>query len=332
MAFELPAPPGGAAQEVAAEDLLFDTRTGKPLPRTGWVFTGSRWLEAEGDAPRRYAADAAGPNAIASTYNDAGTVLDLPWRAGQGEVYGKIVANPDHLLPKKQAVHVWFRPEPGRDRPRTRELTLAVAPAAGGAANGLPGVAFTLRDTNSALRQDAGSTALLAAFGEITEAGQEPFVALQFATNLTLGAVREACRFLSGVEGERGIRVEPPPAGQPYYQAFLPSESFRERAKRPVQPWELHLSLDQGRVKALLRQIDEQWPDGAEAPVYKVEELEVASPGPLPGLLARKRNPAVVLVFAPTELTYGALLAYTEPAQRSHPTLYVYLPRTEPAP
>ena len=49
-------------------------------------------------------------------------------------------------------------------------------------------------------------------------------------------------------------------------------------------------------------------------------------PAALPGLLALKPNPAVVLVFVPPDLTYGALLAYAIPARASHPTVYVFLP------
>jgi hypothetical protein len=59
--------PSGPILPLRVEHLIQDTRTGKTLPETGLVFTGSEWVPA-GDQPtgKVYAADAFGPGSIAS--------------------------------------------------------------------------------------------------------------------------------------------------------------------------------------------------------------------------------------------------------------------------
>ncbi len=84
----------GAAKRARVEDLLHDVRFGRPMERTGFAFTGSRFLKAY--APRRPPRDApAGPPAppeeiFAATssgsaialYHDPDAVLDFPLLSG----------------------------------------------------------------------------------------------------------------------------------------------------------------------------------------------------------------------------------------------------------
>lgn len=63
-------------QQVRAESLLMDERTGRPLPHTSWLFVGS-WINSVG----AYAADEFG--SIVTNYHDPTTVIDNPLEAGQ---------------------------------------------------------------------------------------------------------------------------------------------------------------------------------------------------------------------------------------------------------
>ena len=94
---------GAATALGRAESTVVDTRTGKPLPEAGFVFCGSRWTTATEDAgsstDRVYAADVFSPNSIISVYNERNSVLDVPRRAAQGEVYTFQVPNPERRLP-----------------------------------------------------------------------------------------------------------------------------------------------------------------------------------------------------------------------------------------
>ena len=87
------------------------------------------------------------------------------------------------------------------------------------------------------------------------------------------------------VEGQGGVRVEAPPAGQVYYKAFLPDERWRTRADRPSQPWELRVSRSKDGVWAsTLVQILEDWSkEGQLTPDLTPTEFPLARPEDLPG-------------------------------------------------
>lgn len=63
-------------REVRAESLLMDIRTGEPMPKTAWVFVGSR-LGPHGE----YFAD--GHGSMMTSYHDYTAVLDNPLEAGR---------------------------------------------------------------------------------------------------------------------------------------------------------------------------------------------------------------------------------------------------------
>jgi hypothetical protein len=316
-----------AAQSRRAEDLVLDTRTGKPLPPLGFVFVGSRWV-APPDNPtqKAYAADIFEPMAIASVYNEADTVLDVPRRAGKSDMYNDQVRNPDAALPKAELIRVRLEPERKDHQRRVLDLGLRIASVSTNPAAALKDLQFVLTDAEGQARQTGHDVkSMLAAFERCTAAGRDLFVALRPDAALTLAALREAYLFMASLENDNGIRVEPPPPGQPYYKAFLPNESFRERANRPVQPLELYLAEHHGAVTGQLQQVEETGDENATNAAYKVTRFDVPTPNALAGLLRERKYPSVVLVFAPPTLTYGALLPFTEKAQATHPTVYVFL-------
>ena len=134
-----------------------------------------------------------------------------------------------------------------------------------------------------------------------------------------------ACAFIASIENEKGVRVEPPPAGHPYYRAFVPNEKFRQRADRPSQPLELHLAAPGQPGLGILTRIQESYGEGADQPTLTTQDIPIASPDELrKALRAETEGARVVFVYAPGSMLYGDLRRLAQIILESHPTLYVY--------
>ena len=65
----------------------------------------------------------------------------------------------------------------------------------------------------------------------------------------------------------------------------------------------------------------------------KPRDFETTTPEDVARVLRENsKTVPVMLIFAPAELKYGALLPYIQRVMETHPTLYVYLPPEKPAP
>ncbi len=312
---------------IPAERLVLDSRTGKTLPETGFVFVGSSWMPSPDSSQTGlvYAADVFSPNSMVSLYNESGTVLDVPRRAAQHEVYSYQIPNPALPLPTAQFIEVVIEPERNDGHLRVCELTLEIVPGAPGAT--LPGAspAYVVHEaggtpsTNTTLKELAGL------FEKIMISRRDPFVTLQPDDTLTLDSIRTAAALLDTLENKHEVRIEPPPAGHPYYRAFLPDEKHRERANRPIQPWELNLARNNGVVTGELVRLDEEWKGDDTRPTYREHHFAVASAASLADALKQKDAPSVMLVFAPANLSYGDLRRFIAPVMESNLILYVFL-------
>lgn len=88
-----------------AEDMVFDVSSSRTMPRTHWVFTGSRFLGTQ------FAAQADG--SLIATFNDPNAILNNPLETGgNDEVYE---ANPIIVPPPGTQVRVTLKALP-RDR------------------------------------------------------------------------------------------------------------------------------------------------------------------------------------------------------------------------
>jgi len=312
---------------VRAEEMIADRTTGGTLPASGLVFAGSYEMQAgEGDTGPRCAADMLAPRCIASNYNEPTTVLDVPRRAPQGTYYQDLTAHPDLLLEPGRFLAVTLEPEYPRGRRRVAEPALTAAATEPPAA-GLDGVRLELAadDVQERAAGGAGLNRVLERFRALVEQGRDPFVTVRFGEGLALAQIRELCAVLASVEGETGIRVEPPPDGQLYYKAFLPDEQFRNREKRISQPWELHLTEAAAGPAAVLVQIEQIWHEKEIWPELKITEHRLNGPADLRGTLERL-GPGlpVILVFAPGSLAYGRLMDFLAPVLSTHGTIHVF--------
>jgi hypothetical protein len=300
-----------------AEELIIDTRTKKSLPPAGLVFTGSFMLKPEEGGKEMFAADVSDSRSIASDYNERSTVLDVPYQWPQGQIYGSLKPNPAHQFTPGQAIQIVLEPEHKDGKTRIRDLTLKVVQKD----------RFTLLDqSNKPISEEIDLVHLLAEFGKLTEAGQDPFVTIDIAGNLTLQQLHEFFSLIQTLDRDTGIRVEAPPPGQLYYRAFFPEEQWRDRTKRLGRPWELHAKVGNANgalTGTLILPADDIDNNGGKGDLKFV----VNSSEELAKTLKDKsdRWSQTVYIFATPDLKYGTLLDFIRPSMKTHPGVYIFL-------
>ena len=158
---------------------------------------------------------------------------------------------------------------------------------------------------------------------------RDVYLSFDWTPAVTLGALKSAATLLQTLDkDETGIRVDAPPAGFPYYQFILPDEEWRDRAKRLSQPCELRFAKgEDGAVSATLVAISEDWEGESLKPTLSAEEIPLPYPLARPGLLKEKtpRQLPVVLVFAPSDLTWADLVPWLETILPDYPGIRLFL-------
>ncbi|HEV8379683.1 MAG TPA: YdjY domain-containing protein, partial [Tepidisphaeraceae bacterium] len=304
-------------KKVRAEELIIDTRTKKPLPLTGLIFTGSYIVKPGAGDKEMLAADVSDSRSIASDYNERSTVLDVPYQWPQGQVYGALKPNPAYKFDSAQPVQILLEPEHKDGKTRVCDLTLKV----------LQKDRFTLLgSSNKPIASEIDLVHLLAEFGKITDAGQDPFVTIDVAGSLTLHQLHELFSLIQTLDRETGIRVEAPLPGQLYYRAFFPDEQWRDRSKRLGRPWELHAKV--GNANGALSGTLTLPADDIDNNGGKGDLKFVANtPEELAKTLKDKsdRWSQTVYIFATPDIRYGALLDFIRPSMTTHPGVYIFL-------
>lgn len=311
-----------------AESLILDVRANAPLPATGLIYAGSAWLPSpEPGQPPVFAADVSDTRSIAANFNDPTTVLDVPRLAEQGAVYTFQKLNPAYRFTRGQPVTITLEPLRRDGPPCVANVTLRVSPPPGASAAALRDVKCDLLDDQGkSLAQGPTLVHVLDALAQLSQAGRDPYVTVHPGPDMSLHAVRQLYAVLASIEGDQGIRLEPPPAGHLPPRAFLAPEPWRERSQRPGNPWELQLGLDAGKLKARLIEIHQNW-DVPNPPLLEERVTDLAAPEQLAAVLAEKdpRRPLNLVVLAPQDLTYGQLQQATAKLLDGWPRIHIYL-------
>lgn len=272
----------GAANPVHAS--LADKRARPALP-VSFVYVGSRWT---GDGTNAVClADGTTPGSILSTYNEPTTVLDVPTRSPQSDVYGSLVISSNQLFEAGRLLVFSFSPEPRPSgMPRVADVSLDVRCRAGATGNGVAGVEGVLQGPGRETVTNS-LAGVLEALAALARADRDPFVSVTFDDALSLAAARDVAKVLQEVEGDGGIRIEAPPAGQLYVRAFLPDSRWRARPERPSQPWELRVGRGpDGAWRGMLVEIVEDWSRADSlTPELQVREHPLAKWSDLPAVL-----------------------------------------------
>ncbi len=329
---------GVGDERIPLETLVLDKTTGRGLPATGFVFTGSMQVNKPGMPDKKsYAADVIDPMSVVSIFNDPTCVLDIPRRALQNAVYGKQLVAPAYQFEKHQLLTVSLEPEHKDGKKRVIELSLRVK-AGDDVAAKLPAAFELVAASGQPVTEREELADVLSALGRLKRDGRDPFVSVRFDSALKLGVVRHVSRLIQAIDTERGIRVGPPAPGQLYYEAFLPRRQLLDRKTRIVDPWEVHLRHDEsGQLQAKLTQHQSRFVDGKEKETVRSKDVlnavglrnhldEEAAQRKKDG---RRPGPRVLLVFARRALKYGELVEFLTPALNTHNVVHVF-PDAEP--
>lgn len=303
-------------------DMLTDKAAGGSFP-SDFVFSGARMVPAsEGGKDLLYGANQSGPCSIASTYNEAYTVLDVPRRALQGEVYDRICIATNFAAWSNRLAVVQIVPVRKDGQPGARSFSLGVS-----LGQGTDGAAprFCLSEAaGSAVVASGGIRELHQAVTNLVAQGIDPYVTIRFDGEMPLARVREVCAVLASMESDRGLRMEPPPEGEPYYKAFLPKEQFRDRSARPAQPWELRITATNGATKAVLTRIEEKWKDDG-SPELHTSDHPASSPAEVLTLLkSLEESFPAMLIFADETLRYSDLVQYVRLIRPVIPAIHIF--------
>lgn len=308
------------------QSCLADKRKDMSPPDT-FVAVGSCWTG--GAANATCLADEASPGGLIATYNERTVVLDVPSQSPQGEVYGNLVVAPQHTFEGGALLTMAFTPEPRPDgRPRVIDVSLDVGRKPDAQGDGLGTVVCATRGADASLPPATNDVkGAIERLAGLAKSGHDPFVAVTLDDSVTASTVRDLARVLKAVEGEGGIRVEPPPAGQLYYKAFLPDDKWRARGERIAQPWELRLGRDKGGVwRYTLVQILEDWSkQGQINPDLTVKEHPLDRWEDLPDRIkALGGGINTLFVFAPGDAPLSTFMPAVRQVRALLPTVYIF--------
>ncbi|MBQ3811709.1 MAG: hypothetical protein II839_12940 [Kiritimatiellae bacterium] len=300
-----------------------DAASGATLDAQAFVYVGGTRL-ADGSLD----VDSQGPGSIVPDYNEPQTLFDIPAKAPQSVVYTKTVVSTNAAFAAFLPAVVTFAPE-------KREAPLSKRRVADDEvlfhADGFRYCTPRAADCHETLLPPGTPPAdLVKRLSErVRDEKRDVYLSFQWTPKTTLGALKNAATLLQSLDkDDTGVRVDAPPAGFPYYQFILPDEEWRDREKRLSQPCELRFAKgEDGAVSATLVAIAENWEGESLKPTLVPEEIPLPSPEALPALLKEKtpRQLPVILVFAPSGLTWGDVAPWLEPVLAEYTGIRMFL-------
>lgn len=299
---------------------IIDMTTRAPLAFPSFVYCGS--ADARDGAPGDRLCDVVAPNSVFSTYNEPQTLIDMPARCGQSDVYERFLLAPDHGLAPFGLYAIRFRPAkavPGVKAPGLVELGLSVGKSGDAVAYSLSG--------GGAAGETLDAAGLAARLKALSAAGNDLFASVGFDGSLTVAEAAAQAEFISKIDGEGGLRVRGPGARDIYYKGFLPSEGWRSREDRPSQPWEMRFAEGTNGVAeiTLVKTIEDWTSTDSLDPILSTEEYKAASPEEaLAVTAAHGEGLPVLLVFAPKTMALARIMPAVLALKPAHPTVYVF--------
>ncbi len=297
-----------------------DAASGATLDAQAFVYVGGTRL-ADGSLD----VDSQGPGSIVPDYNEPQTLFDIPAKAPQSVVYTKTVVSTNAAFEAFLPAVVTFAPE-------KRAAPLSARRVADDAVVFDPkGFLYYRSDAPGAEAPTAVPPAVFVQdlSKRVRDEKRDVYLSFQWTPDTTLGALKNAATLLQSLDKDgTGVRVDAPPAGFPYYQFILPDEEWRDREKRLSQPCELRFAKgEDGAVAATLVAIAENWEGESLKPTLVPEEIPLPSPDALPALLKEKtpRQLPVVLVFAPSDMTWSDLAPWLSPVLADYPGIRMFL-------
>jgi hypothetical protein len=318
-------------QSVRIEDFVIgaDNQT---LPHDGFIFAGS-YTHTDENGKTFYAADVMDTRPLLPNYNDPAAVLDVPTQAPQSVVYGSQRLNPQRLLQQGAPANITLRPADKAEQITSRDIQIQMSVDA-------QAVRYTLHESTTTLAGPNDLPGLTAAVSKIADGKTDLFTTVSVAADVPVDDVRKLYVVLQAVEKNRGVKLDPPGAGELFHRAFFPDNAWRDRATRLGEPWELFLShtpngLLTGRLERL---VDNYEPEATEK--QTLQTFDVASPDAFLKTVNDNQSQwsKAIFIYPPTDLTYGQLMQWARPALPTYPRIFVFTtvtpnvaPATQPA-
>jgi len=309
----------GQQVAVPANELIYDEQENDTMPASGYMFTGSFFYE-DNKGEKKFAGDTLDTRGIAATYNDAESLLTLPWQAPQGQVYGRYRANPEMRINDFTPLTVVLKPM-DKGKPRVKDMTLTISP-------GEEELKFTLADAKGEAAVEKGDVrAFLKAAGDIVKEGKDLYVAVAFDDALAAANVAQSAKLLSTIDAFTGLRIEPPGEGQVYYRAFTPNPRWRDRENRVFHGWEIHLDGPLNEKPTItLFDVTETRDDEGMAVIQETKHTP-ADGAALAKIIedADKIRPRDIYLFVQPGRPYGHLRSVLADVLDTHNVIFVYL-------
>ncbi|MDD4101059.1 MAG: hypothetical protein PHU80_00310 [Kiritimatiellae bacterium] len=295
--------------------LINDQEPDEPLlGEGGVVFTGGVW---DGDV---CLTDAQIPCSIISLYNEKGTIFDVPFKVGQGEVYGRLALA--ETLPYGALLEVVIKPlTPADGQPLVLPLSIDVVLQEGG------DFTVTCSGDGKVLKKGDLPDSLLWLKAQ-QGAGREPFVTLSIDEATPLKKAVEVASVFVMLDGV-GLKLDGKPEGGLYARAFTPMEKWREREGRVPQPYELHVRRGEGGgLEKKLVFVEEDWTVPGLDPALTPREHPFSEWAELPELVAKTGGPEckvrMLFVYAPADEPLSAFMPGVRLMAERLPLVYVF--------
>ena len=310
-----------------AEDLVQDTNTKSPIPKSGLVFTGS-YTRTDEQGKTFLAADVLDAKPIAPLYNDPAALMDVPRQTVQSVVYGFQKPSAAFAAKAGEAIDLTITAAAGVDAIDQWSANILVT--RGDKTTGyvlLARAGMTWKDGSTHAPMEPNLPRLMARIAEIANGSRDLFTTASVMPGVPVNDVRKLYGVLQSVEADRGVKLEPPADGGLFHRAFFPKAEWRDRATRLGEPWELFLSRDAaGKIAAKLeRAVDN--PDRTDGtPKYVVEATAPGNPAAFVQTVNDKasRWSKAIFVYPPSDLTYGELMEWVRPVLATYPRVFVF--------
>lgn len=274
------------------QSILHDVDKENPLIGSGGlVFTGSRW---QGD---NCAADTNMPCAIISLYNAGETLFDVPFQAGQSEVYGRLSLA--HSFACGALLEIVLRPIVTHDgKPRVLPMTIKATIQE-------DALHLACQDSSGTTLQQGELATVLAWLRTKSEAERDIFVTLEIDDAMPLKRAVDVARIFTMLDG-KGVKLDGRSDNGLYPKAFTPLEKWREHKDRHPQPFELHLtSNSDGVIEKKLVFIEEDWSVAGLDPALTPRDYPFNEWRELPALIekcgGKESKVNLLFVFAPAD-------------------------------
>lgn len=307
------------AAQMPLEELIYNKQTQTHMKKSGFMFTGSYWY-TDTEGKQLLAADTSESRSIISSFNDPGTLFDVPDQAPQGAVYeqfGTHPENPDRGISKGTQLKIIIQPEA-----QSRLIDLDWQAMAG-----TPPTYKLLDAQGKDLLAEPTLNAALAKFDELNKQGKDVYVTFTPDEKIELKSVRALAQVIAGLDNNAGIRIDPPKPGVLYYRAYLPDPRWRKKEDRMFHGWDLVITpRPDGTHDLQLVSTDDRKMESGQWTV--IDTPYPVTDGPSIAQTLQKidtRRPREIFVTAPASLPHGQLTALLAPVLKTHRTIHVFL-------